>query len=176
MPKVIEHTPPWLARPSPASTVFAPETDTNGHINGAQSNGSPEMDSYMGPKKLVAHRGTEIFVAVGKHIRWSDLCMLKEDFEAEQETRRKVRRSKADGASPPKQDDDSSERAYKVSSQRSILLDHSNGHSPSSLEWLYRSGRFNYLQKEAIWLFQHLIRSMLPFCQIHQNSVRLKYH
>lgn len=33
-----------------------------------------------GPKKLLACRGTEIFVAVDNQIRWSDLCMLKDDW------------------------------------------------------------------------------------------------
>lgn len=36
---------------------------------------------YRGPKRTMARRGTELFVAVGKQLRWSDLRMLKDDYE-----------------------------------------------------------------------------------------------
>lgn len=34
----------------------------------------------MGAKKVVAKRGTEIFVAADNKIRWADLRMLKDDY------------------------------------------------------------------------------------------------
>jgi nucleoporin NUP82 len=36
---------------------------------------------YYGPYRLLARRGTEVFVVVGNQIRWTDLRMLKNDWE-----------------------------------------------------------------------------------------------
>ena len=95
MPEILEYTPPWLARPSPGSSIFASITNSDEgheiHDDGAQSNGLGLSDPYLGPKKLVAKRGTEVFVVVDNQVRWSDLCMLKEDYEAERGTRRGLR-------------------------------------------------------------------------------------
>ena len=95
MPETIEYTPPWLARPSPGSSVFTSSTDRQEgrgiHDDGAQSNEFGSSDPYLGPKKLIANRGTEVFVVVDNQVRWSDLCMLKEDYEAERGTTRGFR-------------------------------------------------------------------------------------
>jgi nucleoporin NUP82 len=53
MPKVLSHTPAWLTRPHPAFDALA----------GAQ---------------VLANRGTEVFAAVGREIRWADLATWKE--------------------------------------------------------------------------------------------------
>ncbi|KAL5118736.1 hypothetical protein ACEQ8H_003413 [Pleosporales sp. CAS-2024a] len=71
MPKVLSYTPPWLARPSPGYQLFAPK----------QANGSaliPPKKKDFGPRKTIATRGSEVFVAVGHEIRWADLVNLKE--------------------------------------------------------------------------------------------------
>lgn len=71
MPKVLSYTPDWLSRPNPGYHLFAPK-ETNGNGAGAKK----QQD--FGPKKTIATRGSEIFVAVGHEIRWTDLVNLKE--------------------------------------------------------------------------------------------------
>jgi nucleoporin NUP82 len=70
MPKVLSYTPEWLSRPSPGYHLFAPK-QTNG-------NGATAKSKDFGPRKTIATRGSEIFVAVGHEIRWADLVNLKE--------------------------------------------------------------------------------------------------
>ena len=100
MPKIIDYTPPWLSQPSRGFDVFTP-TEPGGlrgtEVNGTYTYGNASPEPYLGPKRLLAQRGTEIFAAVGNKIRWSDLCMLKEDYEAERNSRANARRRKADG-------------------------------------------------------------------------------
>ncbi|KAF7510710.1 hypothetical protein GJ744_006076 [Endocarpon pusillum] len=86
MPKIISYTPPWLSRPSPGSQAFI-------NIQNNDSNPSkrpPHLSSpshevadqpYYGPHRLLARRGTEIFVVIGNQIRWTDLRMIKNDWE-----------------------------------------------------------------------------------------------
>jgi nucleoporin NUP82 len=71
MPKVLSYTPDWLSRPNPGYHLFAPK-QTNGNGAGAKK----KQD--FGPRKTIATRGSEIFVAVGHEIRWADLFNLKE--------------------------------------------------------------------------------------------------
>ena len=74
MPRVLSYTPSWLSRPWPGFDVFAANT-TQPQINGSSRVASSTPN---GPSKTIALRGTEIFVAVGNEIRWSDLAWLKE--------------------------------------------------------------------------------------------------
>lgn len=71
MPKVLGYTPDWLSRPNPGYHLFAPK-QTNG-------NGVAAKKQEPGPRKTIATRGSEIFVAVGNEIRWADLVNLKEE-------------------------------------------------------------------------------------------------
>ncbi|OAK93979.1 hypothetical protein IQ06DRAFT_330352 [Phaeosphaeriaceae sp. SRC1lsM3a] len=73
MPKVLSYTPDWLSRPSPGHQLFAPK-QTNGAAAAAKR-------KDFGPRKTIATRGSEIFVAVGHEIRWADLVNLKEGVE-----------------------------------------------------------------------------------------------
>ncbi|KAF2032130.1 hypothetical protein EK21DRAFT_61751 [Setomelanomma holmii] len=73
MPKVLSYTPDWLSRPSPGYHLFAPK-----HTNG---NGVAYRKKDLGPRKTIATRNSEIFVAVGHEIRWADLVNLKEGIE-----------------------------------------------------------------------------------------------
>ena len=66
MPRIISRTPRWLSRPAPGHTLFAKDGRRN---------------SIEGPQRTIAHRGTEIFVAVGNELRWADLVLLKEQGE-----------------------------------------------------------------------------------------------
>lgn len=70
MPKVLSYTPEWLSRPSPGYHLFAPK-QSNGNSAAAKK-------KDFGPRKTIATRGSEIFVAVGHEIRWADLVNLKE--------------------------------------------------------------------------------------------------
>ena len=87
MPKVLEYNPPWISQPSPGFAVFTPkdnsssESATANGVYPAQTNGTGSLEPYMGPKRLLAQRGTETYVVVDNQIRWSDLCMVKEEYE-----------------------------------------------------------------------------------------------
>lgn len=70
MPKVLSYTPDWLSRPSPGYQLFAPKPNSG--------NGYASKKRDAGPRKTIATRGSEIFVAVGHEIRWADLVNLKE--------------------------------------------------------------------------------------------------
>jgi nucleoporin NUP82 len=73
MPKVLSYTPDWLSRPSPGYHLFAPKQ--------ANGNGPAAKKKDFGPRKTIATRGSEIFVAAGHEIRWADLVNLKEGTE-----------------------------------------------------------------------------------------------
>lgn len=100
MPKVISYTPSWLSRPSPGFRVFSSSQDishspkASGKFSPLSANGNKTKGEYLGPKRTIARRGTEIFVVVGNQIRWSDLCMLKDDWEEAQELRKSTSKSK----------------------------------------------------------------------------------
>jgi nucleoporin NUP82 len=70
MPKVLSYTPEWLSRPSPGYHLFAPKQ--------GNGDGAAAKSKDFGPRKTIATRGSEIFVAVGHEIRWADLVNLKE--------------------------------------------------------------------------------------------------
>ena len=99
MPKVISYTPPWLSRPEPGSDVFSSSKGTlsSPHQDRTRSWHRSNGDVYRqhpGPNRTIAHRGTEIFVAVDNEIRWSDLCMLKDEYDERKALRRKNRQAK----------------------------------------------------------------------------------
>lgn len=81
MPKVLGYTPSWLTRPSPGHGLFSSTEKTPPHAiqNGfkAPTNG----EDYRRPQRTIAYRTTEVFVAVNNQIRWSDLSLLKYDWE-----------------------------------------------------------------------------------------------
>lgn len=78
MPKVISYTPDWLSGNSPAQGIFSPTESQRGSLQALSE--AAKRKSRSGPRRVIARRGTEIFVAVGKEIRWGDLVQLKEDF------------------------------------------------------------------------------------------------
>lgn len=73
MPKVLSYTPDWLSRPHPGYHLFAPKQGS--------ANGLTSRKQEPGPRKTIATRGSEIFVAVGHEIRWADLAYLKDGVE-----------------------------------------------------------------------------------------------
>ncbi len=80
MPKIKSYVPSWLNEPAPGHKLFAPSTDDAGLPN-------PQLYSNrakLGPRRTIARRGTEVFVAVGKQIRWGNLVHLKDSWESKQ--------------------------------------------------------------------------------------------
>lgn len=93
MSKVLAHTPSWLSRPSPGFDFFQPVP--NAKAPSALSNGSGKKLDYAGPSRIIAHRDTEVFYAVGNEIRWTDLVLLKDAGESqEQKCRQSLGRSR----------------------------------------------------------------------------------
>jgi nucleoporin NUP82 len=88
MPKILSYTPPWLSRPSPGSKIFS---DPRGHVSQTSTsnrtsqlgspNGVKQDESYQGPRRLLANRGTEIFSVVDNKIRWADLARVKSNWD-----------------------------------------------------------------------------------------------
>jgi len=77
MPRVLSYTPSWLSRPSTGFDIFA--TKNEAHVNGRSKPSRPSKHTdFNVPSKTIACRGSEVFVAVGNEIRWSDLAWLKE--------------------------------------------------------------------------------------------------
>ena len=85
MPKAISQTPSWLSRPSPGARIFSdPSTQSPtspSKRNPQAPSNSSEPSSFYSPKRVIAQRGTEIFVAVGNKIRWADLATVKDNWE-----------------------------------------------------------------------------------------------
>jgi nucleoporin NUP82 len=69
MPRALSYTPDWMSRPKTAFNLFQPKQPA-------------AQQPSEGSRKTIAHRGTEVFVAVGKELRWSDLSLLR-DAEAD---------------------------------------------------------------------------------------------
>ncbi|KAK0930703.1 hypothetical protein LTR57_001084 [Friedmanniomyces endolithicus] len=69
MPRVVAQQPPWIARGSAGHQLFQNDERAK----------KPTTKSahYDGPTRKVAHRGTEIFAAVGSELRWADVNALE---------------------------------------------------------------------------------------------------
>ncbi|KAK8082514.1 nuclear pore complex protein An-Nup82 [Apiospora saccharicola] len=78
MPKVKAYTPAWLSRPSPGHRVFAPVA---GEPRPSTYSSSRSDISKIGPRRTIAQSGSQVYVAVGKEIRWVDLIELKEKWQ-----------------------------------------------------------------------------------------------
>lgn len=100
MPKILSYTPPWLSRPSPGFNLFS---TNSGWISSA---------TYRGPRRIIARRGTEIFVVVDNQIRWSDLCMLKDEWDEQQKEGKAEVNEESNGFNQA--GDDLEERSYRV--------------------------------------------------------------
>ncbi|KAK4624124.1 Nucleoporin NUP82 [Fulvia fulva] len=69
MAKILAQQPRWLDHGTPGYDFFQP----NERHKSAQSDSTADA-----PLRRVAHRGSEVFVAVGNEIRWSHLSTLQE--------------------------------------------------------------------------------------------------
>ena len=82
MPATLARTPEWLSRPNPGYNIFVEsEPEASATTNPPTANSSRKRAAKPGPRRTIARRGTEIFTAVGKEIRWADLVYLKEAWE-----------------------------------------------------------------------------------------------
>ncbi|TDZ87597.1 Nucleoporin NUP82 [Colletotrichum sidae] len=84
MPKVKSYTAPWLSH-GPGRSLFAPQSDSQAL---SASSPYPKKKKTIGPRRTIARRGTEVFVAVGKELRWGDLAYLKENWSTKHGHRR----------------------------------------------------------------------------------------
>ncbi|KAL9098714.1 MAG: hypothetical protein Q9163_005673 [Psora crenata] len=85
MPRVLSYTPTWLSRPSPGFQFF--DTASQGQeLNSGERTKTVVPTEYAGPNRVLARRNTEIFMVVGKHVRWADLPSLKDQWQRLQET------------------------------------------------------------------------------------------
>lgn len=76
MPKVKSYSAAWLAKSAPGHQLFEPSADTTR----SYSSNAPTL----GPRRTIARRGVEVFVACGKELRWGDLAYLKEQWRSKQ--------------------------------------------------------------------------------------------
>ena len=104
MPKIRSYTPAWLCKPSPGHDLFAPSPSDAPKRSSLYSSARPNVPS--GPRKTIARRGTEVFVAVGKEIRWADLVYLKERWQEKESRDHDGVRIKREGAPAPAPEDD----------------------------------------------------------------------
>ncbi|KAK4249627.1 hypothetical protein C7999DRAFT_12552 [Corynascus novoguineensis] len=77
MPKIKSFAPGWLNEPSPGHKLFEQSADDSSASTAIKYG----KKAKPGPRRTIARRGTEIFVAVGKTLRWGDLAYLKESWE-----------------------------------------------------------------------------------------------
>ncbi|RDL34352.1 uncharacterized protein BP5553_07480 [Venustampulla echinocandica] len=88
MPRAVGYTPAWLSKPNPGHEIFTARAANAPGTQIPSSNGfstSRKGNSKPGPHRTIARRGTEVFIAVGKEIRWADLVYLKEAWEESQQ-------------------------------------------------------------------------------------------
>ncbi|KAL2064352.1 hypothetical protein VTL71DRAFT_4846 [Oculimacula yallundae] len=114
---IAEYTPAWLQKPYPGHGLFtsAPAKATSSFLS--QSNGSDsasKRSAKPGPRRTIARRGVEVFIAVGKEIRWADLVYLKESWEYKE--KKKAASKQAGGL----------DRSFRESSQ--FEADHAQGY------------------------------------------------
>ncbi|KAF5869173.1 putative nuclear pore complex protein an-nup82 protein [Botrytis fragariae] len=94
MPQVLGYTPTWLSKPNPGHEIFTAKPTGIQTASGASYSPNEKKTNKVGPKRTIARRGTEIFIAVGKEIRWADLVYLKETWENKQENQRSFLKGK----------------------------------------------------------------------------------
>lgn len=154
MPKVISYTPQWLSRPSPGYQLFNSSKPTSSHERGRQRASSQEEHGnsgaadYVGPTRIIAKRGTEIFVVAGKHIRWTDLVSLKDEYEELAQTPSKRPKSTVEVSKSRSEGDGPEDGSYRVG-QASKVDSATAYHGPcrsSKFRLLNRYGSFLFLQ------------------------------
>lgn len=93
MPNIKSYTPAWLTKAAPGHNLFAATTEDL--RESAFSPYASKKKSRSGPRRTIARRGTEVFVAVNREIRWADLVYLKEQYEEKTSSRVRVKRERS---------------------------------------------------------------------------------
>ena len=120
MPKIISYTPSWLSRPSPGFQLFGTSHGRSSprHVAGprskVQEDGGASRAAYIGPRKIIATRGTEIFVVVDNEIRWSDLCMLRDVWENEEQSKPQAHGSGRENGTAGAEQNSLNQGSYRV--------------------------------------------------------------
>ncbi|KAM3531566.1 hypothetical protein MY4038_004441 [Beauveria bassiana] len=78
MPKVNCYSAAWLSKNAPGHQLFEPSPEAA--RSRALASPYAGKKTTLGPRRTIARRGTEVFVAVGKEIRWGDLAYIKEEW------------------------------------------------------------------------------------------------
>ncbi|EHK17041.1 uncharacterized protein TRIVIDRAFT_80481 [Trichoderma virens Gv29-8] len=84
MPKVKTYSAAWLSKNAPGNQLFEPSAE----FLRSRALSPAKKKQVPGPRRTIARRGTEVFVAVGREIRWGDLVYLKEEWTDKQSRRR----------------------------------------------------------------------------------------
>jgi nucleoporin NUP82 len=115
MPDIVSYTPAWLSNPSLGHEIFTPARPKSGDgrvTSTSISGGTSKYNANPGPKRTIARRGAEVFVAVGKEIRWADLVYVKELYEVKLD--RKARGRRAEDSSDDGSSSDDAAEGYRV--------------------------------------------------------------
>lgn len=121
MPPVLGYTPTWLSKPNPGHEIFTAKPTGIQTASGASYNPNEKKTNKPGPKRTIARRGTEIFIAVGKEIRWADLVYLKETWENKQENQRSFLKGKS-RAEEEIEAEENVAREYRVSFEAFVIV------------------------------------------------------
>ena len=99
MPQITSYTPAWLSQPNVGHEIFA-QTAKGPNYPSLSGISNTKKVPKPGPLRTIAHRGTQVFIAVGKEIRWADLVYLKETWEdgrkVNKESSRRARRESSE--------------------------------------------------------------------------------
>lgn len=120
MPQVLGYTPTWLSKPNPGHEIFTARQTGVQTASGSSYNSNEKKTNKGGPKRTIARRGTEVFIAVGKEIRWADLVYLKETWENKQENQRSFLKGKSRVAEEIDVEENAA-RGYRVSFTASVM-------------------------------------------------------
>jgi nucleoporin NUP82 len=112
MPKITSYTPAWLSKPNPGHDLFTPSPSSQSLAPSTKKNLKP------GPRRTIAYRGVEVFIAVGKEIRWADLVYLREAWED------KEQKKKSSGKGKDRDDgfDEGHAQGYRVCFEKPLLI------------------------------------------------------
>ncbi|KAL6359443.1 hypothetical protein LRP88_06864 [Fusarium phalaenopsidis] len=106
MPKVKSFSAAWLSSNTPGHRLFEPSEASRSRA--LEVGYSSRKKPIPGPRRTIARRGTEIFVAVGREIRWGDLAYLKDEWAANRHAKGRsgsAIRIKREESTPPFDDD-----------------------------------------------------------------------
>ena len=82
MPRILSHTPAWLSEAASRFKLFSENAATNHAENRNAELGKHGKTSSSCPRRVIASRGSEVFVATGKTIKWADLASWKSAWES----------------------------------------------------------------------------------------------